>query len=163
MKILVHIKDRHGDDLVPWGKYEVVDAINAMHGAIKTLRQGTQSGLDPSWGLESSAILAPSEEELPPKEHSIFWSASPRFVNGKRTNLVLLAGSSEWLDLGDLQVYECEDHTWRVFFQNGYITHEMDEKLRNLPDRETAIKKAEEWWNEWLAITTADLADRSAA
>jgi hypothetical protein len=58
MKIQIHIKDQNGDELVPLGEYRVIDAINALQGAIETLRRGAQT-FDASWGEQPMPMVAP--------------------------------------------------------------------------------------------------------
>lgn len=48
-----------------------------------------------------------------------------------------------------LEVYPCEDGSWRVWFEHGTSTKECDTKQRNLRSLEEAKAVAERWYREW--------------
>ena len=57
---------------------------------------------------------------------------------------------------GLLEVYQCSDLTWRVYFQMGYATSARDVKQRNIATRDEAMAVAQQWWEEWLELFVID-------
>lgn len=51
---------------------------------------------------------------------------------------------------GCISIYECADQTWRVYFEHGHATESRDTKIRNLPDKDSALREANKWWQEWI-------------
>lgn len=68
--------------------------------------------------------------------------------------LTILMSRDDKRAVGDalFQVYECMDGSWRVWFKHGLATKELDVKVRNLPDRNAAIDRANAWWREWALV-----------
>jgi hypothetical protein len=49
-----------------------------------------------------------------------------------------------------MQIYECPDKTWRVWFGLGHRTSEADDRKRDIANFEEAAEIAQKWWSEWL-------------
>ena len=118
---ILALADHYGNLLKDDGDYQ--DARNCIYYAIRTFEFESIEAERARWTIKP-----------------IKWEDSSR---DGRASLVGLHGLFE--------IYDCDDRTWRVYFQLGHATTVCDVKVRNMLSREAAVQRASEWWIEWVS------------